>query len=83
MDSVAQGVVLVFYGIAVVAFVGAVLAAMLGIFIWSAIDIFHREDLGIGKLVWLLVILALPLIGVAIYWLSRPVYGDQPHHHYT
>jgi len=74
-------VFLVFYGIAVVAFVGAVLAAILGLFIWSAIDIFHRDDLGIGKLLWLIVIFTLPLIGVAVYWLSRPVFDRQPRHH--
>ena len=44
------------------------IAAML----FTIADIFHREDIRAGKLVWTLVVLLAPLIGLAAYWLSKP-----------
>lgn len=55
---------------------------MLIIFVWSMIlwmfiaavgDIFRRDDLsGMSKALWLLALIALPLLGILIYMITRP-----------
>ena len=56
----------------------ATAALVLWIFVWSlvAIRVVRRHDIGVGgKILWLLVILLLPLLGLFIYFLwdaARP-----------
>jgi hypothetical protein len=41
--------------------------------IFTAVDIFQRPDTsGLGKFGWLVLILALPLFGMLIYYMARP-----------
>lgn len=52
------------------------LAAWAIAWIVGAIDIFRRRDLGIGgKVLWLIVLLVLPIVGLLVYYLfaaARP-----------
>jgi hypothetical protein len=54
----------------------AALAAWAVAWVVGAIDIFRRRDLGIGgKVLWLLVLLVLPIVGLLVYYLfaaARP-----------
>jgi hypothetical protein len=43
---------------------------------YTFIDIFNRDDIGLGKLLWSLIVLLVPFAGLAIYWLARPA-GEQ------
>lgn len=41
--------------------------------IYTAIDIFQRPDIGgLAKFLWLMLILFLPIIGMLIYFIARP-----------
>lgn len=45
------------------------------IFLWAfgLVDVFRRKDLsGIAKAIWVILILWIPIIGLIIYFLSRP-----------
>src|SRR5687767_6544570 len=44
--------------------------------VYTFMDIFNREDIAAGKLLWSLVVLLVPFAGLAIYWLARPA-GEQ------
>jgi hypothetical protein len=46
--------------------------------VFTIADIFNREDIAAGKLVWTLVVLLVPLMGLAAYWLSKPSYESTP-----
>jgi hypothetical protein len=47
--------------------------AVLAVFIWVFVDIFHRRDLsGWGKAGWVLLVFVLPAIGAFIYLVARP-----------
>jgi hypothetical protein len=47
--------------------------AVLAVFIWVFVDIFHRRDLsGWGKAGWVLLVFVLPVIGAFIYLVARP-----------
>ena len=52
------------------------LAAWAIAWVVGAVDIFRRRDLGVGgKLLWLLVLLVLPIVGLLVYYLfaaARP-----------
>ena len=52
------------------------LAAWAVAWVVGAIDIFRRRDLGVGgKVLWLLVLLVLPIVGLLVYYLfaaARP-----------
>lgn len=58
------------------------LLAVLAVAAWAvawivgAIDVFRRRDLGVGgKLLWLLVLILLPIVGLLVYYLfaaARP-----------
>jgi uncharacterized iron-regulated membrane protein len=56
----------------------ATIALVVWIVVWLlvAVGVIHRGDLGVvGKLLWLVVILVIPLVGLFIYFLwnaSRP-----------
>ena len=39
---------------------------------FALIDLFVRKDIGMAKLIWLLVIIVLPILGAIIYLLVRP-----------
>jgi Phospholipase_D-nuclease N-terminal len=48
----------------------AALAAWAIAWIVGAVDIFRRRDLGIGgKVLWLVVLLVLPIVGLLVYYL--------------
>ena len=41
--------------------------------IYTVVDIFRRPDVGgLGKFLWLMLILFLPLLGLLIYFIARP-----------
>jgi hypothetical protein len=53
----------------------AVLIAIPLLLIWvlTLVDLFRRHDLSTGrKVLWALVVLVLPVIGVIIYFVARP-----------
>ena len=56
----------------------ALIALVLWIFVWAlvAVRVVRRRDLGIGgKILWIVVILVLPLLGLFVYFLwdaARP-----------
>ena len=54
----------------------AALAAWAIAWIVGAVDIFRRRDLGIGgKVLWLVVLIVLPIVGLLVYYLfaaARP-----------
>ena len=46
---------------------------MMVAWIYTAVDIFGRPDIGgLVKFLWLLLILFLPIIGMLIYFIARP-----------
>ena len=48
------------------------------IWIFALVDLFGRRDLGGGaKVLWLFVIVLLPLLGVLIYYLTRPTLVEE------
>ena len=48
----------------------AALAAWAVAWIVGAVDIFRRRDLGVGgKVLWLVVLLVLPIVGLLVYYL--------------
>ena len=65
--SAAQWILLLVFIIPVVILWGYAIVSLIG-----------RQDLGIGaKLLWLLAILALPIIGSVLYFMLRPAPQDQ------
>lgn len=50
-----------------------VLLTALAIFVYTIADVLHREDIGARKLVWILAVLFVPVIGLGVYWVTRPV----------
>jgi hypothetical protein len=57
-------------------FIGVPIIAMIGL---SIFDVLARRDIGVSRLVWLFVVLALPVLGSLIYWLFRPKDFDPLH----
>ncbi|HET9201437.1 MAG TPA: PLD nuclease N-terminal domain-containing protein [Dehalococcoidia bacterium] len=52
---------------------GALYGALIFMWIFTLIDLFGRSDLsGLGKVLWLLAILFLPILGVIGYFVTRP-----------
>jgi hypothetical protein len=56
---------------------------LLMLWFFAMVDIFRRRDLsGLGKALWLLVVIVFPWIGVFIYMIARPwdasPYGEYP-----
>ncbi|HEX5141397.1 MAG TPA: PLDc N-terminal domain-containing protein [Dehalococcoidia bacterium] len=81
MDAIGDivGLVLLVGFVGLVVTLGTILLILpIVALIYTMTDIFHREDLGAGKLVWSLIVLLVPLIGLAAYWLSRPAYESTP-----
>ncbi len=66
---------------------GDFLGLMLALFFWFAVlwlfivvfgDVFRRNDLsGMGKAVWILLIVLFPLLGVLVYVIVRPTMTEQ------
>ena len=51
-------------------FVFALIAtAALSLWLWALVDILKHEFTGSNKIIWLLLVLAVPLIGVILYYL--------------
>jgi Phospholipase_D-nuclease N-terminal len=51
---------------------------LIWMFVAAFADIFRRRDLsGFAKALWLLLIFALPFLGILIYVIARPSVGDQ------
>lgn len=51
---------------------GILFLAPLVMLLFTVVDIFNRDDIAGGKLVWTLIVLLVPFVGMAIYWLSKP-----------
>jgi hypothetical protein len=67
---------LLLYGVFVLTAIGLLLVIPLAALVFTIMDIFNRDDIAAGKLVWLLVVLLAPLIGLAAYWIAKPA-SDQ------
>jgi hypothetical protein len=51
---------------------------LIWMFVAAFADVFRRRDLsGFAKALWLLLIFALPFLGILIYVIARPSVGDQ------
>ena len=48
----------------------------IALLVYTFMDIFNRDDIAVGKLLWSLVVLLIPFAGMGIYWLARPA-GEQ------
>jgi hypothetical protein len=49
---------------------GIVLILWIVVWLFVAVSVFRRRDLGLaGKLIWLVVILVLPIVGLLVYFL--------------
>lgn len=48
------------------------------LWIFALVDLFRRRDIGLGKVLWLLFIIVLPILGPIIYLLVRPDTADNP-----
>ena len=46
--------------------------------VYTFMDIFNRDDIAAGKLLWSLVVLLVPFAGLGIYWLARPAGHQAP-----
>ena len=58
-------------------FLTLVFVAPLVATVYTIMDIVHRDDLSAGKPLWVLAVIFLPLMGMVVYWLSRPT-GEPP-----
>ena len=57
---------------------GIVFLIPLVLVVFTIMDIFSRDDIQAGKLVWLLVVLLVPFAGLGIYWLTKPASHQAP-----
>ena len=54
----------------------AAIVAWLVCWVIGAIDIFKRRDLGAGgKIIWLLVLILLPIVGLLVYYIASAFSG--------
>ena len=52
--------------------IGLLFLVPLVLVVFTIMDIFARDDIRAGKLLWLLVVLLVPFVGLGIYWLTKP-----------
>jgi hypothetical protein len=57
---------------------GIVFLVPLVLVVFTFMDIFARDDIQAGKLVWLLMVLLVPFAGLGIYWLTKPASHQAP-----
>lgn len=51
-----------------------VVLPLLALWGFTIVDLFRRHDLRAGRrIIWLVVVLAVPIVGVLVYFLARPV----------
>jgi len=62
----------ILFGLSFLGLMGFLVLVPLVMVVYTIADIFNREDLAAGKLVWTLIVLLVPFIGLAMYWLTRP-----------
>jgi len=55
-------------GLAVLLVLWIVFVAVFVLWLWAMIDILKNEFTGSNKLIWLLVVMLLPFIGMVLYW---------------
>jgi hypothetical protein len=55
-----------------------VVVPILLLWCFALVDLFIRKDIGMGKVIWLIVIVVLPVLGSIIYLLVRPADADLP-----
>ncbi|SNB44982.1 Phospholipase_D-nuclease N-terminal [Geobacter sp. DSM 9736] len=55
-------------GIAMMFVFWLIFAAGFVVWLWALVDILRHEFSGNNKLIWLLVVISLPLLGVLLYW---------------
>jgi uncharacterized RDD family membrane protein YckC len=56
-------------GLAVLLVLWILFVAVFVLWLWAMIDILKNEFTGSNKLIWLLVVMLLPFIGMVLYWL--------------
>ncbi|HEY7269582.1 MAG TPA: PLD nuclease N-terminal domain-containing protein [Dehalococcoidia bacterium] len=72
LGDVISGLFLLVFGLFALGFLALVLVAPLVLIVYTIMDIVHRDDLAAGKVLWIIAVVLLPLMGAALYWLSRP-----------
>jgi len=55
-------------GLAVLLVLWIIFVAVFVLWLWAMIDILKNEFTGSNKLIWLLVVMLLPFIGMVLYW---------------
>ena len=55
-------------GLAVLLVLWIIFVALFVFWLWTMIDILKNEFTGSNKLIWLLVVMLLPFIGMVLYW---------------
>ena len=55
-------------GLAILLVLWIIFVAVFVLWLWAMIDILKNEFTGSNKLIWLLVVMLLPFIGMLLYW---------------
>ena len=55
-------------GLAILLVLWIIFVAVFVLWLWAMIDILKNEFTGYNKLIWLLVVMFLPFIGMLLYW---------------
>ena len=66
-------------GLAVLLVLWIIFVAVFVLWLWAMIDILKNEFTGSNKLIWLLVVMLLPFIGMVLYWFigrEQKIRGD-------
>ncbi|ABQ27453.1 PLD nuclease N-terminal domain-containing protein [Geotalea uraniireducens] len=56
-------------GVAAFLVFGIIATAIFALWLWALVDILKNEFTGSNKIIWLLLVIAVPLIGVILYYL--------------
>lgn len=56
-------------GVAAFFVFGIIMTAIFAFWLWALVDILKNEFTGSNKIIWLLLVIAVPLIGVILYYL--------------
>jgi ABC-type transport system involved in cytochrome bd biosynthesis fused ATPase/permease subunit len=72
LNDILQAGILLLFAAGFFTFLAVIFLVPIAALVFTVVDVFSRDDLSAGKLVWLLVVLAVPFVGMAIYWLAKP-----------
>lgn len=72
LNDILQAAILVLWAGMFLSVIGLLFLVPLVLVVFTIMDVFARDDIRAGKLVWLLIVLLVPFAGMGIYWLTRP-----------